>query len=456
MDLSKQTIAELKALCKERGIKGFSGKSKQELVALLTPAQPTQSTAPPPTSPPQTQKNALSLFSGAGGDTCGLERAGWKVTHFSELKDIAIDTHKAAFPSSQLLVGTSNSKDIKKIPDETFTSLRGNIQLIFAGFPCQGFSHAGKKQMNDPRNELVHEFVRATRLVQPTWILGENVRGLLSRKGVYPANTPARPVIDIIRELFAGIGYKITYRVIDAREANVPQRRKRLIIVGHKGAAYPHVPWEQLPKQTAEPTIRSILTSTLEGAMELPDLYKPAEQSRHFWIATTEEKATGTPHSNLDRLVRGIRNLSKKELKDQNRDEKEKVQFVEPKGLISFGVRKGGYHGQVLNPDEPSNTIICAYNQCPRLFVGLYNAQKNKYWIRCLTAKECGQIQGFPLEYPWKGSEKDKIIQIGNAVPPALAYEVATLLEKTTFKETPQISNQATTQDDDDDDEEES
>jgi DNA (cytosine-5)-methyltransferase 1 len=445
MDLSKKTITELKALCKEKGLKGFTGKSKQELMALLSPQPPTSQAQVP------SSKHALSLFSGAGGDTCGLERAGWNVTHFSELKDIAIETHKAAFSSSQLLVGPNQSKDIKKIPDETFTGLRGTIQLIFAGFPCQGFSHAGKKQMNDPRNELVHEFVRATRLVQPEWVVGENVRGLLSRKGVYPANTPERPVIDIIRELFAAIGYKITYRVIDAREVNVPQRRKRLLIIGHKGEAYPHVPWDQLPKPATEPTIRSILTSTLDGAVELPGLYKPAEQPTTFWIATKEETPTGTPHTNLERLVAGIRNLSKKELKEQKRGEKEKVQYVEPKGLISFGVRKGGYHGQVLNPDEPSNTIICAYNQCPRLFVGLYNSEKNKYWIRCLTSIECGQIQGFSPDYPWKGSEKDKIIQIGNAVPPALAYEVAKLLEKTTFKETPQISSSSDSVDSEED-----
>lgn len=128
--------------------------------------------------------NALSLFSGAGGDTVGLTKAGWKVTHFSEFNNPAIETHKAAFATSELLLSPSGSNDIKKIPDEIFASLKGKIELIFAGFPCQGFSHAGKKRVDDPRNELVHEFVRVTKLIQPTWIIGENVKGLLSRKGV--------------------------------------------------------------------------------------------------------------------------------------------------------------------------------------------------------------------------------------------------------------------------------
>jgi DNA (cytosine-5)-methyltransferase 1 len=401
------------------------------------------------------RNHVLSLFSGAGGDTAGFEQAGWKVTHFSEFNDTATKTHLQAFPHSKLLKGIGDSTDIKKIPDETFQQLRGQIDLIFAGFPCQGFSHAGKKKSEDPRNELVHEFARATRLIQPTWIVGENVKGLLSRKGVYPANTEKRPVIEIIRDIFEGIGYKITYRVIDATEVGVPQHRKRLIIVGHKGDRYPHVPWKQIEKPETLPTIRSILTSTLEGAIELPLLYKPQDQPTRFWIQTKEKTPKGTPHSNLVRLVGGIRNLSKKELVAQGKGENERIAITEPNGLISFGTRAGGYHGQVLDPDAPSKTIICAYNQCPRLFVGLYNPVTKKYWVRCLTPKECGQIQGFPANYPWQGTEKDHINQIGNAVPPPLATKVATLLPKTIFVSVPQKNIVQAKKDDSDDSEDE-
>ncbi len=385
-----------------------------------------------------TNRNVLSLFSGAGGDTLGFERAGFTVTHFSEFNEPAIQTHLAAFPNAKLLKAANDSTNIKDIADSQFEELRGRINLIFAGFPCQGFSHGGKKRMNDPRNELVHEFVRATRLIQPEWIVGENVKGLLSRKGIYPANTTPRPVIEIIRDLFAAIGYKITYRLFDATEVGVPQLRKRLIIVGHKGSLYPHIPWANLPPLVAPPTIRKLLESTLEGAVELPQLYKPAEKPPHFWIRTLKKEPTGTPHPNLVRLVAGIRNLSSAEKKAQGKGEKERIPITEAAGLISFGTRASGYHGQVLNPDAASKTIICAYNQCPRLFVGLHNTVTKKFYVRCLTVKECGQIQGFPADYPWKGSPKDAINQIGNAVPPPLATTVAQLLEKATFHETPQ------------------
>lgn len=320
---------------------------------------------------------------------------------------------------------------------------------------CQGFSHAGKKKADDKRNELVYEFARAARIIEPEWIIGENVKGLLARKGkdpAQPADAPLRPVIDIIRDLFERTGYKMTYKVIDVTEIGVPQHRKRLIIVGHRGTQYPHMPWSDLTPATTPPqtSIRAFLKPHLKDAMELPALYKPAEQGAHYWIATTETAATGTPHPNLALLVSGTRNPSSKEKKD---NPSIAAKIVEKDGLISFGVRKGGYHGMVLNPDVACNTIISTYNLCPRLFVGLRNATTGKYWIRCMTPQELGQIQGFPADYAWQGTEKEQIIQIGNAVPPPLGERIVKSLERVVFKDTPQAVNGAV---DDDESEEES
>jgi DNA (cytosine-5)-methyltransferase 1 len=306
---------------------------------------------------------------------------------------------------------------------------------------CQGFSHGGKKKMDDPRNEMVYEFARAARLIQPKYILGENVAGLLSRKGIDPNTKQIRPVIDIIRDLFAGIGYHITYRVIKATDAGIPQERKRLIIVGTKAEkGHPHMPWDNLEEPPSEKhaSIRPFLESHLEGAIEFPQQGNPQDASPHYWIATTETQPTGKPHPNLLRLAGGIRNRSTKE-KEQDGDA---APLVIEGGLISFGVRKSGYHGQILDPDMPSKTIICTYGVCPRLFVGLYNQQENKYWVRCLSVKELAQIQGFPADYPWQGNEKEIITQIGNAVPPRLCEMVVHSLPKITYHNTPQSSKE--------------
>lgn len=403
--------------------------------------------------------SAISLFSGAGGDTLGLERAGYKVIAFNEFNEAAAKTHTTVFPGSVAIVNSETKEtDIKKVPDAIFASYQNRVNLIFSGFPCQSFSHAGKKRVDDPRNELVHEFVRATRIIQPEWILGENVKGLLARKGRLNAEAPMRPVIDIIRDLFEGIGYRITYRVLDVSTLGVPQNRKRLIIVGHRGLeAFPHMPWETMEAATTPPlgVVRPFLEPHLADAMELPALYRPAEQEAAYWIPTTETVVTGTPHKNLDRLVRGIRNRSGAE-KAVAVNPGEGNQVIEPDGLISFGVRKGGYHGMVLHPDRPCNTIISTYNLCPRLFVGLHNPVVGKYWIRCMTPRELGQIQGFPADYAWQGTDKQKIIQIGNAVPPPLAERVARtiLAGRVTLQKESQVQGGGEAEEDDEEGEE--
>ena len=367
---------------------------------------------------------AISLFSGAGGDTLGLERAGIKVVAFNEFNEAATKTHATVFPSSVPIIDPeTKSSDIWKVPDSAFELYKNKVNLIFGGPPCQSYSHAGKKRSDDKRGTLIQEYVRATKIIQPEWIVVENVKGLLSRMGHLTPEAPLRPVIDIFRDLFEAIGYRITYQVIDVSTIGVPQNRKRLIIIGHRGTTYPHVPWTSLTDATTPPltSIRSFLESHLDDAMELPALYKPHEQPAHYWIPTTETAVKGTPHKNLDRLVRGLRNRSSAE---KTADPTGPDQLIEPDGLISFGVRKGGYHGMIVNPDVPCNTIISTYNLCPRLFVGLHNPITKKYWIRCMTSKELGQIQGFPATYQWQGTEKEKIIQIGNAVPPPLAERI--------------------------------
>jgi DNA (cytosine-5)-methyltransferase 1 len=304
---------------------------------------------------------------------------------------------------------------------------------------CQGFSNAGKKRADDPRNELVHEFVRVVQITRPRYIIGENVHGLLSRQGYDPSSKRLRPVIDIIRDLFSAIGYNITYKVLKATDFGVPQERRRLIIVGTKSRSdglYPHMPWDSLSRPAASTvgSIRGFLETHLDGAIPFKEDNIPDGLSRHYWIITKETKATGKPHPNLIRLNNGIHNKSSKEREGGLFTEGNDSIIVEG-GLISFGVRRSAYHGQILDPDMPCKTIICTYGSCPRLFVGLYNPDDGSYWVRCLSVKELGQIQGFPADYKWQGNEKEIIMQIGNAVPPPLCESVIRSLPNIVYRD---------------------
>ena len=399
---------------------------------------------------------AISLFSGAGGDTVGMEHAGYEVVAFSEFKKPAIQTHLAAFPNSTLLVHPeTQSTDIKQLPTEVLSPYSNQLDIVFAGFPCQGFSHAGKKRVEDPRNELVYEFARIVEITKPKWLIGENVTGLLSRKGKDPITQEVRPVIEIIRDIFDRIGYRILYKVWKAVDHGVPQERKRLIIIGSpKEKGWPSFPEsKEDEKDNPLPHLRGILEDHLEGAMLFPKENIPQDLSPHYWISTTQTKPTGQPHPNLVRLVNGIRNLSKKEKEDQQDQEQKTI--INKGGLISFGVRKSAYHGQILDPDLPSKTIICTYGLCPRLFVGLHHVESDTYWIRCLSIRELGQIQGFPKEYPWMGKEKEIITQIGNAVPPPLSTAVMNILPRIQFHEKPQQKEQQQEQEEQEEQDEE-
>ena len=120
---------------------------------------------------------AISLFSGMGGDSLGIRNAGLKLVAYSEWIKEFQKTHDLNFKNCKLLGGG----DITKTKDEEFLKYKGEVDLIFAGFPCQGFSNGGKKLPDDPRNTLFREFHRAAKLIEPKYIIGENVKGLLTK-----------------------------------------------------------------------------------------------------------------------------------------------------------------------------------------------------------------------------------------------------------------------------------
>ena len=135
--------------------------------------------------PPQMARlTGMSLFAGMGGDTLGMELAGIDVVAYVEKHKRFCETHAANFPSCRQL-GT----DILKVTDEAFEAYRGQIDVMFAGFPCQSFSTGGKRLPDDPRNTMFREFVRAARLVAPTVVIGENVKGLLTKKTANPSKS---------------------------------------------------------------------------------------------------------------------------------------------------------------------------------------------------------------------------------------------------------------------------
>ena len=342
---------------------------------------------------------AISLFSGMGGDSHGILKSECELVAYSEIEKIFRESHDLNFKNCELL-GDGN---ITKTKDEDFLKYKDEVNLIFAGFPCQGFSNAGKKLADDPRNTLFKEFLRATKLIEPNYIIGENVKGLLKRK-----TNENELYIDIIKSEFENIGYDITYEVLKCHEYGIPQSRERLIIVGIKKSL--NKKYEFPKKLDLKPNLEKIIKFNMEGALKIePTDFDMTTIPNKCIIKNLENDETEDledkikkPHPNLILLAKN-RDYVYKDIKYPNR--------------LTFGKRIP-VGGEIIDIRKPSKTIICTYARQPRLFVPQQN--KNGYYLRCLLPDELKQIQGFPKDYKISGDKSKKIIQIGNAVPPPL------------------------------------
>ena len=327
----------------------------------------------------------------------GLHRAGFQVVGFVENWSQALKSHEANFPEARL-IGQSVNGDIRKIPDSEFRAFRGRVDLLFAGFPCQGFSHAGKKDPKDPRNRLFYEFVRATEAIAPRWVVGENVSGLVHRL----TDDGKTHVSEVIIEEFESIGYHMADpMVLDSADYGVPQHRRRVFFVGSREKTGFSRPLPTHSRRGGPGTQRHVpigpsVESTLEGAVD----FDPSIVSggvRAFRESDETEAPTGTPHPYL---------VAKLEA-----------------GLVSYGKRISPFHVEVADLDKPAKTIHSGYRFQPRLFVPLRN--RRGCFLRAFTKRELAQLQGFPERYHFRGSSDDIIVQVGNAVPPALVTAVA-------------------------------
>lgn len=361
-------------------------------------------------------KTAISLFSGCGGDTLGMENVGIRVLGFTEWDKTFQKTHVANFPDSSL-IGNGN---MLEITDQEFEAYRGKVDLVFAGFPCQGFSNAGKKKKDDDRNSLFHHFVRCVDKVQPSYIMGENVAGLLTRK-----NEENIPYIQLVENAFDQIGYVIAYKLYSC-EKLIPQIRKRLIIFGVKknSGLDPSILLPEIPKSFSLKNLSDIVTlySPHGESVVLKDEFDMKIIEDRFLL---KEQNLSENTENIDPPHPYL--LLKQKAKQTRYPDNEKGKVFD--SLLSFEKRISPVHVEIINRFKPCKTIICTYENQPRLFVPQKKLD-GTYSLRCLLIDELKQIQGFPKDYILLGNRKQKIHMIGNAVPPQLISFVLSEIRK--------------------------
>ena len=363
------------------------------------------------------KNTAINLFCGAGGCSLGFEQSGYQVLLATDIDRAAGQTYLANFKGTQFLKEDINNLDFSSMLSMCEIA-PGELDILLGGPPCQGFSSAGLRFWDDPRNSLLKSYAKALKTISPKWFLMENVEGLLTTKnGEY---------LHEAVKMFISLGYAIRVEKVYAHEYGVPQRRKRVLVVGNRiGIDF------KFPKPTTILTGRIFRNSdvTLRHAIgtlpdassdpsakieyqtevsdEFEDYLRGASRkiSDHFYpqqgVLQMERILRLKPGQTMKHLPEHLQHKSFK--KRANRRVMDGIP-TEKRGGSPCGLKRLIY-------DEPCLTIT---GTAIREFI-----HPSRH--RPLTIRECARIQTFPDDFKFIGRTSEKMQQIGNAVPPLMA-----------------------------------
>lgn len=310
----------------------------------------------------------VSTFAGAGGSTLGYSMAGYKELMAVEWEDHAASCYKRNFPHVNLFHG-----DIAKVDPQSLGLAPGELDVFDGSPPCQGFSRSGKRDINDPRNQLFREFVRLLDAWQPKVFVMENVAAM--------AQGNTRPLFLEILKTLRRSGYRVSARILDASLLGVPQKRKRMIFIGVRADLNIDPPF---------PKPQSRIFTVRDAIFDIPE----AELGSNIPISPKVEAITKA-------MPQG----------------KNMANLMNDAGLKGYGF------GLVrLRQDAPSNTLIKKISSSR----GYLHPTKNRF----ISSREASRIQSFPDEYDWGNSNYTKIMaRLGNSVPPLMMRAIAETIE---------------------------
>lgn len=349
---------------------------------------------------------AISLFAGAGGCSLGFSHYGVNILAAYDINKEAVDTYNYNFEGRKGRIEDLSTCDFRSIRD-SLSLQRSELDLIIGGPPCQGFTTAGRRSEDDSRNQLLANYVSALKEFYPRWFMMENVEGILT-------TTNGNFLIDCIQGMIS-LGYTVYMKKVYMQEFGIPQRRKRVIIVGNREGKSFDFP---RPITMASGRIYKNGTETLRNAIaDLEDIDIP--EINH--IRKTE---SGIQYERICALYEG------QTMKDLPKELQHKSFAKRAARRVCDGTpseKRGGSPSGMkrLIYDEPSLTIT---GSATSEFI---HPTQN----RMLTVRECARIQTFPDDFRFFGSDNQQMQQIGNAIPPLFANQMAAQIYKCDQKE---------------------
>ena len=361
----------------------------------------------------------IDFFCGAGGLSLGFEQEGFVLSLANDIDDSCIETYAfnhVETPKQFIIKGDINDviKNLEKY--ERYE----DVDVVIGGPPCQGFSMANRQRLiDDPRNHLYKSYIAAIKKINPSFVVMENVKGMLG-------------VQDQIKDDFAGIGYQVEARILNARNFGVPQNRERVIFIGNRVGIDNNRVFETLNSliENAVPTVLKDAIFDLPPikAKNVPHNTELESDDFGYDIAAMKTK-------NRSDYIKIINSGKNAELLFNH-----KARFNNDRDIAIFGILKPGEDSTTesiqklmpykrragifkdkyfkLDESKPSKTITAHMKYDCNMYI--HPAQ-----ARGLSPREAARIQSYPDDYFFRGAYTKTYMQIGNSVPPLMSRYIA-------------------------------
>ncbi len=364
---------------------------------------------------------AVDLFAGAGGMSLGFEWAGFAVAAAVEYDPIHAATHKFNFPNCATICRNVSDIDGAYIRSQSST-LNGDtdVDAVFGGAPCQGFSLIGKRSLEDPRNHLVYDFVRLVADIRPKFFVFENVKGLT-------VGRQKKFLHEFLQE-FQKRGYNVRehYQVLNAADYGVPQDRHRLFLLGsRKGLPLPQYPAPTHSLDGDKRLVRLRRTPCVWDAIgDLPEVDDFPELLGRDWTLAKFRSA-----SDYSRPLRQRSDSNGRELLSSSLRTVHTAMSIHRFGRTAYGSTEPVSRFFKLDPSGICNTIR-AGTASDR---GAFTSPRpiHPFSHRCITVREAARLHSYPDWFRFHVTKWHGFRQVGNSVPPLLARAVALELVKT-------------------------
>lgn len=375
---------------------------------------------------------AVDLFCGAGGASLGLVQASWDLRLATDVDLACSSTHRANLPGD-FLTADLRTVDTDKVLAAADVS-PGQLDLLFAGPPCQGFSIIGSRVVWDKRNNLFKEVLRLASELQPRCVVIENVPGLVTlARGAY---------LRAILEGLSAAGYEAACAELLAAQYGAPQMRWRLIIIGWRkdleipaGYGFPRPTvgaveiGDLLPNCTIPPGQLEGFVTTAEAISDLPPV-AAGEEATHY---------VGPPVGPYQETMRAglngeLSNHYAARLSAANLTRLAHIKAGQdwrdlPRDLLPSGMQRA------LRKDHTRRYRRMTWDGVPRAVITRFRDPKSGEYThpeqdRTITIREAARLQGFPDSFVFHGPRTSQYDQVGNAVPTQLAEAIASEIRR--------------------------